>query len=63
MCFSPETKLIADKKGIPNMLYYSILTDLRQFDADALQKQLDDFLTNGLGLTKFEDRKEETIKG
>jgi benzoyl-CoA reductase subunit B len=63
MCFGPETKRIADARGIPNMLYYSILTDLRQFDPDALQKQLDDFLTKGLGLTKFEDRKEEGIRG
>jgi benzoyl-CoA reductase subunit B len=63
MCFGPETKRIADARGIPNMLYYSILTDLRQFDADAFQKQLDDFLSKRLGLTKFEDRKEEGIRG
>jgi benzoyl-CoA reductase subunit B len=63
MCFGTETKLIADARGIPNMLFYSILTDLRQFDPDALQKQFDDFLTKGLGLTKFEDRKDEGIKG
>ena len=61
MCFGKETKLIADARGIPNMLYYSILTDLRQFDAVAYQKQVDDFLTKGLGLTKFEDRKDEGI--
>jgi len=63
MCFGMETKRIADARGIPNMLYYVILTDLRQFDPDAFQKQLDDFLTKGLGLTKFEDRKEEGIRG
>jgi hypothetical protein len=62
MCFGPETKLLADAKGIPNMLFYSILTDLRQFDADAFQKQFDDFLSKDLGLTKFEDRKGEGIK-
>lgn len=62
MCFGPETKLLADKKGIPNMLFYSILTDLRQFDADAFQKQFDDFLSKDLGLTKFEERKGEGIK-
>ena len=61
MCFGKETKIIADKKGMPNMLYYSILTDLRQFDAAAYQKQVDDFLTKDLGLTKFEDRKDEGI--
>jgi benzoyl-CoA reductase/2-hydroxyglutaryl-CoA dehydratase subunit BcrC/BadD/HgdB len=63
MVFGPETKRIADARGIPNMLYYNILTDLRQFDPDAFQKQLDDFLSKRLGLTKFEDRKEESIRG
>jgi benzoyl-CoA reductase subunit B len=63
MCFGMETKLLADARGIPNMLFYSILTDLRQFDPDAFQKQFDDFLSKGLGLTKFEERKDEGIKG
>jgi benzoyl-CoA reductase/2-hydroxyglutaryl-CoA dehydratase subunit BcrC/BadD/HgdB len=63
MCFGTETKLLADKKGIPNMLFYSILTDIRQFDPDVLQKQFDDFLSKDLGLTKFEDRKNEGLTG
>jgi hypothetical protein len=63
MCFGMETKLLADKKGIPNMLFYSILTDIRQFDPDVLQKQFDDFLSKDLGLTKFEDRKNEGLTG
>jgi benzoyl-CoA reductase subunit B len=62
MCFGPETKLLADSKGIPNTLFYSILTDLRQFDADAYQKQFDDFLSKDLGLTKFEEMKNVGIK-
>jgi benzoyl-CoA reductase subunit B len=63
MCFGMETKLLAEAKGIPAMLFYSILTDLRQFDSDAFQRQLDVFLSDGLGLTKFEERKEEGIAG
>ena len=62
MCFGKETKVLADEKGIPNMLFGNILTDLRQFDPDAFQKQFDNFLSKDLGLTKFEDRKHEGIK-
>jgi benzoyl-CoA reductase subunit B len=63
MCFGMETKLLADSKGIPAMLFYSILTDLRQFNPDELQKQFDVFLSDRLGLKKFEERKEEGIAG
>jgi benzoyl-CoA reductase subunit B len=63
MNYGMETKLIADAKGIPNILFYSILTDIRQFDSDDFQKQLDVFLSDRLGLTKFEERKEESIAG
>jgi benzoyl-CoA reductase subunit B len=62
MCFGKETKILADAKGIPNMIFGNILTDLRQFDPDAFQKQFDNFLSKDLGLTKFEDRKNEGIK-
>jgi benzoyl-CoA reductase subunit B len=56
MHFAMETKALADAKGIPNILFYSILTDLRQFDPDKLRKMFDDFLSTQLGLTKlFED--------
>ncbi len=63
MNFGMETKLIADSKGIPNMLFYSILTDLRQFDLDAFQKKFDDFLSKDLGLVKLESRSQETVLG
>jgi len=63
MHYGMETKLLAEAKGIPAMLFYSILTDLRQFNPDELQRQLDVFLSDRLGLTKFEERKEEGIAG
>ncbi len=55
MHYGPETKLLADKLGIPNMLFYSILGDMRQFDQNLVRKQFDEFLAKGLGLTKIEN--------
>jgi benzoyl-CoA reductase/2-hydroxyglutaryl-CoA dehydratase subunit BcrC/BadD/HgdB len=55
MHYGPETKLLADKLGIPNMLFYSILGDMRQFDQNLVRKQFDEFLTKSLGLTKIEN--------
>jgi benzoyl-CoA reductase/2-hydroxyglutaryl-CoA dehydratase subunit BcrC/BadD/HgdB len=64
MHFAMEAKLLADAERIPNMLFYSILTDLRHFSPSKLKKAFDAFLTKELGLTKlFEDngRPEEEI--
>jgi benzoyl-CoA reductase/2-hydroxyglutaryl-CoA dehydratase subunit BcrC/BadD/HgdB len=55
MHFGMETKLHAEKLGIPNMHFYSILTDLRQFNPSAVRKKFDEFLSKNLGLTKITD--------
>jgi benzoyl-CoA reductase subunit B len=55
MNFAMETKLIAEKRGIPVTQYFSILADIRRFDEAQLKAQLDDFFTKQLGLTRISD--------
>jgi benzoyl-CoA reductase subunit B len=52
MSFGLETKLLATSQGMPAMFFYSVLADIRQFDAVGLQKRFDIFL-GSLGLTKI----------
>ena len=59
MNFAMETKLIAEKRGIPVMQFFSILVDIRRFDESKVKKQIDEFLEGQLGLTRISDDEQE----